>query len=344
MRRAASGIAGSIARRARDLVSSDLLGVGTSPGFAIDARHSRSSPDVAPKHHRNHPRVAVPSALTVEQLRSAPFESNALEPCGDDDAATMSRQIRKRRAYPVACAARCRHGFARAYLHAPLHVPAATASGFDGFPGDESAPGPSPGTPNPVEPEPLKATSSRRGRSRGSRSKAKAALASPSGGAQAEHALGWLACPLLDREVDKLERRGGIDAMASVISLTPSLSAALERAHRSAVSVRRWMLPSQWTERVERHDGFEQIRHVLFRTGLVGVSLDKEEGFVGGWRGNRVKCLHAQLGDALVRGERANPVGGLVMRRLVELGVETTGSAECWRECAASDDPRRDAR
>ena len=154
MRRTASGIAGSIARRARDLVSSDLLGVGTSRGLATDARHSRSSPDVAPKHHRNHPRVAVPSTLTVEQLRSAPFESNALEPCGDDDAATMSRQIRKRRAYPVACAARCRHGFARAYLHAPLHVPAATARGFDRLPGDESAPGPSPGTPNPDEPEP----------------------------------------------------------------------------------------------------------------------------------------------------------------------------------------------
>ena len=304
---------------------------------------------MAPKHHRNHPRVAVPSTLTVEQLRSAPFESNALEPCGDDDAATMSRQIRKRRAYPVACAARCRHGFARAYLHAPLHVPAATARGFDGLPGDESAPGPSPGTPNPDEPEPdydarTKSTSSRRGRSRGSRSKAKAALASPSGGAQAEHALGWLACPLLDREVDKLERRGGIDAMAAVARGVGALSAALERSHRSAVSVRRWMLPRQWVERVERNDGFERIRHVLFRTGLVGVSLDKEEGFVGGWRGNRVKCLHAQLGDALVRGERANPVGGLVLRRLVELGVETTGSAECWRECAASDDPRRDAR
>ena len=299
---------------------------------------------MAPKHHRNHPRVAVPSTLTVEQLRSAPFESNALEPCGDDDAATMSRQIRKRRAYPVACAARCRHGFARAYLHAPLHVPAATARSFDGHPGDESAPGSSPGTPNPDEPEPLKATSSRRGRSRGLRSKAKAALASPSGGAQAEHALGWLACPLLDREVDKLERRGGIDAMAAVARGVGALSAALERSHRSAVSVRRWMLPRQWAERVERDDGFERIRHVLFRTGLVGVSLDKEEGFVGGWRGNRVKCLHAQLGDALVRGERANPVGGLVLRRLEELGVETTGSAECWRECAASDDPRRDAR
>ena len=55
---------------------------------------------------------------------------------------------------------------------------------------------------------------------------------------------------------------------------------------------------------------------------------------------NRVKCLHAQLGDALVRGEGANPVGGLVLRRLKELGVETEGSAECWRECAARDDPR----
>ena len=50
--------------------------------------------------------------------------------------------------------------------------------------------------------------------------------------------------------------------------------------------------------------------------------------------------MHAQLVDALVRGEGANPVGGLVLRRLKELGVETEGSAECWRECAARDDPR----
>ena len=185
---------------------------------------------MAPKHHRNHPRVAVPSTLTVEQLRSAPFESNALEPCGDDDAATMSRQIRKRRAYPVACAARCRHGFARAYLHAPLHVPAATARSFDGHPGDESAPGSSPGTPNPDEPEPLKATSSRRGRSRGSRSKAKAALASPSGGAQAEHALGWLACPLLDREVD-------LNVMANF--WVPLVEAPIETGPLRVIPVRR---------------------------------------------------------------------------------------------------------
>ena len=120
----------------------------------------------------------------------------------------------------------------------------------------------------------------------------------------------------------------------------------MEAAHRSAPVVRRWMLPREWRERIENGgDGFERARYVLFGTGLIGVSLDKETTYgqrqeKDGWRGNRVKCLHARLGDALVRGEGANPVGGLVLRRLKELGVETEGSAECWRECAARDDPR----
>ena len=34
---------------------------------------------------------------------------------------------------------------------------------------------------------------------------------------------------------------------------------------------------------------------------------------------------------------------GIINSKEVAL-VETTGSSECWRECAASDDPRRDAR
>ena len=41
-------------------------------------------------HYRHHPRVAVPSELTAEQLRTAPFfEPGRLEPCGEEDAATM---------------------------------------------------------------------------------------------------------------------------------------------------------------------------------------------------------------------------------------------------------------
>lgn len=217
MRRVASGIAGPVARRARDLIRDRRLGGGCPLSGSADESEPPRSPEPAPRHYRHHPRVAVPSELTAEQLRTAPFfEPGRLEPCGEEDAATMSRQIRKRRAYPVGCAARCRHGFARAYLHAPLHAPAATALSFENTQSDGSAPSSSPG--NETAPRTTDNTS-RRSRS----AKAKAALASPSGGARAEHALGWLACPLLDREVDKLERRGGIDAMAAVVANTPAL-------------------------------------------------------------------------------------------------------------------------
>jgi hypothetical protein len=65
-----------------------------------------------------------------------------------------------------------------------------------------------------------------------------------------------------------------------------------------------------------------------------GGSAEREKGGDRGWRGNLVKCLHAQLGDRLVRGEQANPVGGVVLRRLEELGVPVAGTDECWRECA----------
>jgi len=217
MRRVASGIAEPVARRARDLLRDRRLGGGCPLSGSADESEPPRSPEPAPRHYRHHPRVAVPSELTAEQLRTAPFfEPGRLEPCGEEDAATMSRQIRKRRAYPVGCAARCRHGFARAYLHAPLHAPAATALSFENTQSDGSAPSSSPGSetaPRTTD------NTSRRSRS----AKAKAALASPSGGARAEHALGWLACPLLDREVDKLERRGGIDAMAAVVANTPAL-------------------------------------------------------------------------------------------------------------------------
>ena len=183
------------------------------------------------------------------------------------------------------------------------------------------------------------------------RAKARMRQASPARGAQAEHALGWLACPLLNRHVDELERRGGIGAMASVVDGIPKLSEALREVHVSAPALRRWLLPPEWTRRVESSDEFRTANYVLFRTGLIGVSLDRVLGggkgggsgdssgkgtvtTEGGWRGNLVKCLHAQLGDRLVRGADANPVGDLVLRRLEALGVPTQGTDECWRECA----------
>ena len=110
------------------------------------------------------PRVGVPRDLPSTP---PPFEPDtALEPCSAADRETMFRQIVKRRAYPVGCASRCRHGYPRAFLHAPMHAPK---------------------PPN----------------------KAGAEEVTPScpeaAGARAEHAIGWLTCPLLNEAIDALE-------------------------------------------------------------------------------------------------------------------------------------------
>jgi hypothetical protein len=57
--------------------------------------------------------------------------------------------------------------------------------------------------------------------------------------------------------VDKLEERGGISAMATVVNAFPGLSSALEAVHAAAPAVRRWLLPPPWVKRVETEEGFE---------------------------------------------------------------------------------------
>jgi len=183
-------------------------------------------------------------------------------------------------------------------------------------------------------------------------------------GAQAEHAFGWLTCPMLHGEIDRLEKAGAIDDVAAVILKSSALTKGLERAHETVQNARRWLLPEKWRAELEKKETTHaQPKHVLFHTGLAGVSLertsnntsknsstesnnsikgnsgtpDAETSYdttLGGWRGNRVKCLHAHVGDYLVRGAFANPVGDLVLRRLQDQGVQINGTETCWRECA----------
>ena len=313
------------------------------------AAASASSP--APPRRLHHPRVSIPRELPPPE--TYPHDV-PIDPCTPEDAATMIRQIRKRRAYPVGCASRCRHGFPQAYLHAPMHVPARHADVLDETPPEyDTRASDDDETPH----------ASSHGRSK--RARARRRASSPTRGVVAEHALGWLACPLLVRAVDALEKDGAIDAVADVTRADSHLSAALERSHATAPDTRRWLLPDLWRRALEdrptlRREPNARAEHsavddnaedeptrprgrfafaarVLFETGVAGVSL---RGDTGGWRGNRVKCLHAHLGDRLVRGSAANPVGEMVLRRVRREGTPAEGSDECWRECARADDPR----
>ena len=258
------------------------------------------------------PRVGVPRDLPSAP---PPFEPDtALEPCSAADRETMFRQIVKRRAYPVGCASRCRHGYPRAFVHAPMHAPAPPRSRADEV------------TPSCPE----------------------------AAGVRAEHAIGWLTCPLLHASIDALEKRGGIDDLAAVVAAEPGLRSALRSAHVSAADARRWLLShTAWPEALSSDPKHAHARYVLFETGIAGVALrhvsqgserlfksasrerkDDANGNGGGWRGNGVKCLHAHVGDALVRGRAVNAIGHVVLEKLERDGVETNGTAECWRACA----------
>ena len=90
-------------------------------GVAFDADRSSET-----THYRNHPRVSVPRELP-QDLSTRPFDA-PIERCTAEDKATMLRQIKKRRVYPLGACRRCKHGYPQAYLHAPMHAPAATVA------------------------------------------------------------------------------------------------------------------------------------------------------------------------------------------------------------------------
>ena len=143
---------------------------------------------------------------------------------------------------------------------------------------------------------------------------------------RAEHATCWLSCPALARAVDALEREGGIHAIASEIAGS-DIERALERVHEDTPRLRNFLVGDVVAAAV-RMDA--KTDFIVNKSGLIGVSLESLPQ-TKTWK--KIKCLHAQLADALVRGRSKNPVGALVLDRLAERGVPVSGSASCHKHC-----------
>ena len=105
--------------------------------------------------------------------------------------------------------------------------------------------------------------------------------------------------------------------------------------HSAIPELRKLLLPPEWVRRVQTDDSMRTARYILMETGLIGVSLIKQDQ-------DRVKCLHAHVGDTLVRGRDSNPIGELVMARLQQLGVPLDGTDDCWKLCTG--EPKRRGR
>lgn len=140
----------------------------------------------------------------------------------------------------------------------------------------------------------------------------------------------WLSCPLLVREVDRIEKEGEIERFEHLASVDPTLRDAIEQAHRVTARIRTELLPEEWRARLAAER--PRDHWIITETGIAGIT-----------RPDHIKCLHAHLGDFLARGD--NPVGEEVARRFESEGIPVQGTDTCWRHCTpegASEDLTRE--
>jgi len=245
------------------------------------ARAIRRASTSARRARTFHPR-ALP---TIDDDARALFDDvDALASFRPDiDGEVAKTQLGHACAQAVGAGSRCAHGYARAYLYAPLSV-------ADAEDEDEDV--------------------------------------------RVEHATCWLACPALVEATNALERENGIHDVARAVEASEERTASLRRAHEDAPRVRNWLMGESWARRVRDEATTargEKAHFIVNGTGLIGVNLS-DVATTKTWK--TVKCLHAQIADALVRGRGKNAVGALALDALVERGVSVDGTETCWRRCA----------
>jgi len=117
----------------------------------------------------------------------------------------------------------------------------------------------------------------------------------------------WLTCPLLHRQVSRLESSGFREVLKSRMMREPGFKAALGEAEREYGKER-----EKWARELGEE---EKIRDYF-----------KDREGIGGTRAGGIKCLHAHLAHFLAKG--VNPVGAEIKRELG--GVQ---ARECGGDC-----------
>jgi len=170
------------------------------------------------------------------------------------------------------------------------------------------------------------------------------AVGGEGGRLRAEHATCWLTCPRLVERVDALEQReNGIHDMAARVDAEVSgeMRRGLLKAHADAARVRNYLIGDDVARRIrsaaaaaasnaDADEDAKKVDFIVNHTGLIGVSMRGLEE-TKTWK--QIKCLHAQMADALVRGRKNNPIGARVLDDLEASGFDTTGDDECRRRC-----------
>ena len=139
-----------------------------------------------------------------------------------------------------------------------------------------------------------------------------------------------LTCPYLVKALDEYEAEGAVAAYN--IRLTGgeetfegrTWPAALDGANQAHRKLRRALMSDEEVARVRERLGSEH-EDAFMQSGVAGMSPTKL---------NDVKCLHAQLGDYLLRND--NVVGEAIVKDLEQRGVSLGGNDVCRQQCDVS--------
>jgi hypothetical protein len=136
-----------------------------------------------------------------------------------------------------------------------------------------------------------------------------------------------LTCPYLVKALDEYEAEGAVAAFnvrllsGEATAEGRAWPAALDGANQAHRALRRALMSDEEVARVQERLGAEH-EDAFMQSGVAGMSPTKLDD---------VKCLHAQLGDYLLRGH--NAVGEAVAKDLEQQGISLGGSADCRQQC-----------
>jgi len=139
-----------------------------------------------------------------------------------------------------------------------------------------------------------------------------------------------LTCPYLVKALDEYEAEGAVAAYNVRLAggeETPEgriWPAALDGANQAHRKLRRALISDEDVERVRERLGSAH-EDAFMQSGVAGMSPTKL---------NDVKCLHAQLGDYLLRND--NAVGEAIVKDLEQRGVSLGGNDVCRQQCDVS--------
>ena len=139
-----------------------------------------------------------------------------------------------------------------------------------------------------------------------------------------------LSCPYLVKAVDELEEEGGIEAFNARLNadsdyneIAESLRQSFLNTNKAWANIRATTMSPCDIKAAETYLGKEGAT-TMVNSGIIGVTPTKVDD---------VKCLHAHLGDYLIRGD--NKIGELVQKTLEEKNVHIDGCENCYQQCSS---------